>query len=386
MSAAPGPAVRPAILSRALLWRFVSLVFSSIGFYLPLAVVPLYAEAAGAVATAGLATGGLLIATVLCELATPRIVSRIGYRSALAVGLALLGLPALALLATPSVPLAVAVSVVRGIGFAICVVAGGALTTALIPDERRGEGLAIVGLVNGVPSMLALPVGVWAAQRWGFDIVFIVTALAPIVALATVPGLAVRAAPPGRRHGTLSGLRDGALMRPAAVFTASACAAGVVVTYLPLALRGGSAWVAPVALFVQTAAATVTRWIAGRIGDRRGQTGLLVPGTVLSIAGMTALAITASPLTVVAGAAVFGGGFGLLQNATLALMYSRVPAAGYSTVSALWNAGYDLGMAVGAIGLGLLVSRVGFTAAFLLTAAAMVPALAMAHREATARD
>jgi predicted MFS family arabinose efflux permease len=52
-------------------------------------------------------------------------------------------------------------------------------------------------------------------------------------------------------------------------------------------------------------------------------------------------------------------------------------------VSAIWNAAYDLGMALGAIGVGLLVSVVGFTAAFLLTAAAMVPALFLARREAT---
>ena len=118
---APAPVVRPPILSRTLLLRFVSLVGSSISFYLPLAVVPLYADAIGARATAGVATGGLLIATVLCELATPRIVARIGYRSALAVGLVLPGAPALALLADASLPLLVAVSVVRGIGFAICV-------------------------------------------------------------------------------------------------------------------------------------------------------------------------------------------------------------------------------------------------------------------------
>jgi predicted MFS family arabinose efflux permease len=379
---APAPAVRPAILSRTLLLRFVSLVGSSIGFYLPLAVVPLYAVAAGARATAGLATGGLLIATVVCELATPRIVARIGYRSALAVGLVLLGAPALALLADASVALVVAVSVARGIGFAICVVAGGALTAALIPDERRGEGLAIVGLVTGVPSLLALPAGVWAAQRWGFDVVFVVTALAPILTLATLPALAVPQAPAARRHGPLRGLRDAALMRPAAVFTAPACAAGVVVTYLPLALREQAGWVAPAALLLHSAAATVTRWIAGRIGDRRGQTGLLTPGLILSILGMAALAVTASPLTVLAGAAIFGSGFGLLQNATLALMYSRVHEARYSTVSAIWNAAYDLSMAVGALGVGLLVSGVGFTAAFLLTAVAMLPALAVAHREA----
>jgi MFS family permease len=375
---------RPAIISPALLLRFVSIVASSVSFYLPLAVIPIFADAAGSKGAAGLANGALLVATVAGELVTPRIVARVGYRWALAGGLILLGAPALVLLAVSPFPVIFAVNAVRGIGFAVTVVAGGALTAALIPDGRRGEGLAIVGLVGGVPSLLALPAGVWAAGRWGFGIVFIVTAAAPIAAVVTLPGLPKREAPGGAEHGVLSGLRNRALMRPATIFAASTSAAGVVVTYLPLAVAGQALWVAPAALFVQPAAATAGRWVAGRLGDRRGQVRLLVPGITLSIAGMTAMAVTHSAALVVAGAATFGTGFGLVQNATLSLMYSRVPAAGYGAVSAIWNAAYDLGMAVGAIGVGLLITTTGFTPAFLISAAAMIPALLTAHRERAA--
>ena len=378
---APVPAsTRPPILSRALLLRFVSILGSSISFYLPLAVIPAYT---GRADTAGYATGALLLATVLAELVTPRLIARVGYRWALALGLFLLGAPAFLLMAAPSVPLILAVSAVRGVGFAVTVVAGGALTAALIPQERRGEGLALVGLVSGVPSLLALPLGLWAAAQWGYASVFAVTAVAPLLALATVPALPDHDAAAGGTHGMLAGLRNAALMRPATIFAATASAAGVLVTFLPLALHDLPAWVAPAALFVQPAAATAARWVAGRVGDRRGQAALLIPGVVLAIAGMTALTLTTSATAVIAGAALFGVGFGVLQNATLALMYSRVPAAGYGTVSAIWNAAYDIGMGAGALGVGLLVSTTGYPAAFLLTALAMVPALVMARRRTT---
>src|SRR5690348_173849 len=121
--------VRPAILSPALILRFVSIVGSAVSFYLPLAVLPLFADAAGAHASAGLATGAP---------------------------------------------------------------ARGALTAALLRDARRGEGLAIVGVASGIPAVLALPLGVWAAGRFGFAPVFVVTALAPLVALVTRPGLPAR--------------------------------------------------------------------------------------------------------------------------------------------------------------------------------------------------
>ncbi|WP_251057360.1 hypothetical protein [Streptomyces sp. ISL-94] len=61
-----------------------------------------------------------------------------------------------------------AVCFLRGLGFALTVVAGGALTASLIPAERRGEGLALMGIMSGVPSLLGLPLGVWPASEVGY--------------------------------------------------------------------------------------------------------------------------------------------------------------------------------------------------------------------------
>jgi len=93
------------------------------------------------------------------------------------------------------------------------------------------------------------------------------------------------------------------------------------------------------------------------------------------------MAVTGSPASVLLGATAFGTGFGVLQNASLSLMYARVPAEGFGAVSAIWNAGYDLGMAVGAAGVALLVGSLGFSWAFVVTALVMAPALLIARRE-----
>jgi predicted MFS family arabinose efflux permease len=381
----PTTPARPSLITRPLLLRFVSVVGSSVSFYLPLSVVPLYARSSGSDAGAGFATGTLLLATVAAELVTPRLVSRLGYRLSLTAGLILLGAPALALLASSSLAVLLAVSAVRGAGFAITTVAGGALTASLIPAERRGEGLGLVGIVGGIPSLVSLPMGVWVAVHWGFGPVFIATAAAALLVLVTMPGLpgqrAQAGTPPDRAHGVLAGLRNPALIRPAILFSASTMAAGVLVTFLPLAVTAKSAGLATIALFVQPAASTLARWAAGRIGDRRGQAGLLCPGVVLSAAGIAALAAAHTPALVLAGAACFGIGFGILQNSTLALMYARSHSDAYNTVSAIWNAAYDAGMGGGAIGIGLLVAHTGYSAAFLLTAALVVPALVPALRE-----
>ena len=260
----------------------------------------------------------------------------------------------------------VAVSLVRGAGFAICVVAGGALTATLIPPERRGEGFALVGLVGGVPGMLALPAGVWAAARWGYAPVFVVTTVATLLAVLSVPALprVLTSVQGSDYHGVLRCLRNRALTRPATIFATSTAAVGVFVTFLPLATTAQPVWVATAALLAQPAASTAARCVAGRLGDRRGHAFLLTPGVLLSSAGLAALAVTGTPAAVVGGALLFGLGFGVLQNATLVLMYSRAPAGAQGAVSAIWNATYDLGMAAGALGAGYLVSAVGYPMTF----------------------
>ena len=170
-------------------------------------------------------------------------------------------------------------------------------------------------------------------------------------------------------------------MRPATIFAAATSAGGVLITFLPLALDRRLSWLAPVALFLQPGAGTIAKWISGRLGDRHCPTRLLVPGIALSIVGMATLSLIHSPAAVIAGAALFGAGFGTLQNTTLTLIYARVPRADYSTASAIWNAAYDLGMAAGAIGVGLIIPVTGYPIAFLITAAAMLPALRLARRE-----
>jgi predicted MFS family arabinose efflux permease len=371
---------RPPIMSRALALRFISIVASSIGFFLPLSALPIHAEqqVAGA---GGITNGALLVACVAGELISPWLMARAGVRRTLAVGLVLLGAPLLVLFSAPTLPVMTAVAVVRGVGFALAVVAGGALTAALLPAERRGEGLAVVGLVAGIPAMIALPLGVWVAQEWGFAAILVAGAAVPLLGALTVPLLPAQGAGGEEPGGVLRGLRSGALLRPTLIFAASAAAAGAVVTYLPLAIGAVDGWLAPVALLIQSASSTAGRWVSGRIGDRYGTLRLLVPGILFTSLGLAGLVVTPLAPVVLVGAALFGTGFGILQNATLTLMYARSTTGDYGVVSAIWNAAYDGGMAVGALAVGFAGTLTGLGPAFLILAVVVAGSLAGARAD-----
>ncbi len=380
---------RAHILSRPLALVFLSEFCALTSFYLMLSVTPMYAAAVGAGNTgAGLVTGVLLLGTVAAELAAPMLMRRFGYWAMLLTGALLLGVPALALLPGGSLAVIVTVSVVRGFGFGLCTVMTGALTAALLPPERRGEGLGLFGLVATAPGIVALPAGVWLAGHLGMATVAGLTAASALVPLAAFPLLSggARRRPAatrpgsGRPDGLLSGLRRAGQVRPFLIFAASTVAGGVVVSFLPLA-AGVSGNVAAAGLLAQALTATLSRWWAGRRGDRSGHARLLIPGLAIASSGMLTMIWLASPAAVIAGMCLFGMGFGICQNATFVLMIERMPPSGAGTASALWNLAYDAGYGAGPAAFGLLVSHTGYPGAFALTAVLMIAAVPLARRE-----
>jgi MFS family permease len=384
---------RGRLISGPLALVFLTEFCALTGFYLLLSVTPMYAAAAGAGSTgAGLVTGVLLLGTVAAELAAPLLMRRHGYRALLVAGVLLLGVPALALLPGGSLVIVVTVSVIRGFGFGLCTVVTGALTAMLLPPGRRGEGLGLFGIVATAPGVIALPAGVWLAGHWGIATVVALAAAAALVPLAAFPWLPGRAGRPtaqAARAGTpppdglLAGLRRDGQLRPFLIFAASTVAAGVVVSFLPLA-TGVSSNVAAAGLLAQALTATISRWWAGRRGDRSGHAQLLVPALAITAAGMITMIWLSSPAAVIAGMCLFGTGFGISQNATFALMIDRMPPSGLSTASALWNLAYDAGYGAGPAVFGLVVGHTGFPAAFALMGALTLTALPAAWHEHSA--
>jgi hypothetical protein len=61
---------------------------------------------------------------------------------------------------------------------------------------------------------------------------------------------------------------------------------------------------------------------------------------------------------------LFGIGFGIRQNVTLALMVDRAPFSGYGWASALWHLAYDAGYGAGPAVFGVFVACNCYTAAF----------------------
>src|SRR5918997_906496 len=160
------------------------------GFQLLLSVVPLYTdEAGGGSSGAGLATAAFMLSTVLTQIQMPRILTRYGYRRVLAAGLLFLGVPAFFYAYAQTLVPILAVTLLRGVGFGIVTVVFAALIVELAPPHRRGEALGLLGVAITLPTIFCNALGLWLAERFGYEVVFFLGGFAPLLGLGMVIGI-----------------------------------------------------------------------------------------------------------------------------------------------------------------------------------------------------
>lgn len=372
---------RETLLTRPVILLALIAFATLFGFQLLLSVVPLYTDGAGGGSLgAGLATAAFMLSTVVAQVQMPQVLDRFGYRAVLAVGLLFLGLPAFFYAAAQTLASILAVTLLRGVGFGIATVVFAALMVELAPPGRRGEALGLLGVAIALPAIFCTALGLWLVERFGYGTAFLLGAVAPLLGIAAIFG--IRTVPtPGRERverpaGFFAGLRRGPLLRVFLVFAATTTAGGIIVTFLPLALTQGSGlFSAAGALLVVGITSATTRWWAGRFGDRRDARLLLSPGLIAAAFGMSVLPSGGTFL--VGGAALFGIGFGLLQNVTLVLIMERVSESEYGLGSTLWNVAFDAGTGLGAFVFGFVIAAFGYSWAFYLCAVLVSSALVL---------
>jgi predicted MFS family arabinose efflux permease len=354
-------------------------------YCLTLASLPVYAVAGGAEeSTAGVVTAVLLLVTVVGQAAVPALTERFGVGPVLTAGLVAMGVPSPFYVLDDGLAWICALSAVRGAGFAVLTVLGATLAAQVAPPERRGESIGLYGLGIAVPNLVAVPAGValvlddhvgWLS--W--------LAASPVLGVLLVPLLA-RSVGPQRGPGPAGAGRAAvvAALAPSLVLFLVTMAGGGLVTFLPIERPDGVLATTALLLFGLTGA--VTRWRAGALSDRLGMRLLLPFALVVAAVGLvvTAVGLTAAAGAgwVLAGAAVFGAGYGAVQNLTLVSAFARAGEGGTTTASALWNASFDAGMATGALALGVVAAGIGLDWTYVVVAALLAAALPLASAAA----
>lgn len=359
------------------------------GYALLLPVAPLWAVHGGAGSGgAGLVNAVLMLATVLTQTTMPTALRRIGWRPTMVAGVLLLGLPSALFVLTDTLGWLLALSAVRGMGFAVLTVCGSSAVAALVDGPRHGRAIGVYGLSIAVPQLLLVPGSAWIAESLDFPVVFALGAL-PVLAVPAAAALGGRLqritadddheaedAAPGRAGWrVLLGL-----ILPSLVLLAVTTPGGALLTFAPQ--FAGSAALAAVGLLGFTAATALSRWAVGGPADRYGPRVFLAPLLVLCAGGLGVCAWAIADggthgAALVLGMTVVGLAYGSLQNLTLVEAFAAVPRRSHPTASAVWNIGFDAGTGLGSLVVGFVAAGASFAAGLTTTAAVCVLAAAV---------
>lgn len=362
----------------------VACAFGAWSLLLP--VIPLAVIDAGGTATlAGGTTGIFMATTVVTQWFTPKLLRRCGYNPVMVVAALLLGLPALGHLLGMTAGPALFFSAIRGVGFGSLCVAQAALVAELVPLRYLGKASGLLGVFVGSSQMAFLPVGLWlSGTRVGFAGVYIVAAV--VAVLAGVMCLRIPRLKPAAPHDAVFQAEDPDRPRvatwkfitvPGVAVCAISMGYGAVSSFLPAAVRAvdpvGGAIIGGMMLSIVGGSIMVMRYVSGLVADRRGEAGAVVlPGQILAACGLGLMVLVTAcnwPVwLLVAAALLFGGGFGMVQNDALLMLFARLPRERVSDASAYWNMSYDTGTGIGSVALGAVVARIDYPGAFAVAA------------------
>jgi MFS family permease len=369
------------------------------GYAALLPVAPLWAVRGGAdSAGAGLVNFVLLGTTVATQFFVPALIRRLGWGHALALGMVLLGVPAVLHGLSDALAPTLALSAVRGVGFGILTVAASAAAVLVVTPDRRGAAVGAYSLSLSVPNVLLMPSAAWVAHSWGFVPVFVLSGL-PLLGVPAcyalgrhLPERATR--DPGRAEagGAPAGASTyRALVPPTLVLLGITLAGGALITFAPQLVTTG--WLAAAGLLALGSFSAVTRWRVGALADRVGTDRLVWPFVLVAVVGLAWVAwvvredVTAGRVVPwVLACALVGVAYGALQNLTMLRAFEAAGPRRVGAASAVWNAGFDAGTAVGAVLVGTVAVGAGFGVGMALTSLICLLTLPIALGRGAADD
>jgi MFS family permease len=349
-------------------------------------------ELGGSTAVAGLFHGFLTCASAASAPFVGPITDRIGHRRVL-IGVSLiLALFTAAYAVIPSYQVLLAVVVAHGLIWPGLLTASGAYMTATIPPTRRGEGLGYWGLASVLAMGAAPAIGFvvyrhgWAAlclELAALNLVMAVIAWSlpddrrPAIQADRTPGDAREASgvPMAGRASAL--VRHGVEWRIIGLSVSTALVSfgyGGLTSFS--ALFADELGLSPRGLFltVMAVATAIGRLTLGRTLDAVGPRRVFLWCLAAPPAGLSLLALAHGEAMFVAGALVFGAGFGLMLPAYNTHVLRHVGPARRGAVFGAMLAAFDTGIGAGASAMGWFIHHQGFRTAFVF--AALVAALA----------
>ena len=333
----------------------------------------------------GLVVGAFSLAAVVLRPVVGRIGDTRGRRLLILAGAVLVGASVAAYVLASNLFVLLLLRLITGAGEAAFYVGAATAINDLAPEERRGEALSFFSLALYAGIALGPVLGETVLDHNHFDSAWIASAICAFVAFFLGLGIA------DTRDEHVGEPTSTRIIHPAALLPGTILAAGIVgltgfnsfvpLYVLTLGMKGSRL------VFVTfSAIVLLVRGFGAQLPDRLGARFSARAALITSAVGLALVAIWATPAGLFAGTVIFALGQALAFPALMTIALRGAPASERGSVVGTFTAFFDLAYGVGAIGLGAVVSLLGYRGMFAACAVTAVGGLGLLFLYARRKD
>lgn len=343
---------------------YVGVFFCFLGIGASLATIPFYVldvlHRREGIAV-GTAVALLSLAVVIARPVAGRLADRYGYKLIMLVGaLTCAGAGALYAVAS-SFELVLAVRVLHGIGEALTFQAGLTWMSRIVPQDRRGQLMGLLGVAMWSGITLGGITAPLVMQAAGFGPVWAFCAVTPLIGLAVI---ASKPKPDQEYANTRHAIFPPSALIPGVALALASAGYVALASFvaLHLAQRGIANGIAAFNAFGFTYVGVRLKW--GRLSDTVGPYRVVFWSGLVEALGLLLVGIAPNLVVAVIGGLVTGAGLSLLFPALTLVVMDNTEKAQHGTALGMYTSFWDLGLAAGAPLAGFIAGLWGYPAIY----------------------
>lgn len=353
------PSARPPIWTRDFSLALGGTLFQASSFYLLLPVLPLLVVGPMGLGeeAVGLVVGIFSLSAVLVRPLGGLAMDRFGRRPWLLGATALLVISNGGYLISGSLGALLATRLLHGLAFGIAGMATATVVADLVPPSRRGTGMGYYGLAMPIALSVGPMLGAMLLEEVHFARVFGLAGLLAAVALGAFALVRVPLIRNPDAKLTLAGLVEPRVFRLFFFMLPVCIGYGGWVAFAPLYAPSVGLESSGPLFFWYAVGTMATRLVGGGLYDRLGPRLPGLVGLALVVVGWLILGVWSSRYGAMVGALLPGVGFGILMPVFHSMTIDLVVPTRRGAATATVFSSFDIGVAAGAMGFGLLVEQ-----------------------------
>lgn len=372
----------PVLWNKSFIFCLLNNLFLFIFYFAQITILPIYIlnDLGGTLTDAGLAMTLFMVSSIAVRPFSGLIIEKFGRKKTLYVSETLFCLCAIAYIFADNLIALLMIRFLHGIWFSILTTVTVPIANDFIPPERKGEGMGYFVMSVNLGIVLGPLLGLTLLQD--FSYLFISSLLAGIIFLGFIFCFMIPIAADTpiqrttRRLSVHDFIEKKALSVSVLALLISISYASIMSYISPFADAQGLLEYASLFFVVFAISMMSLRPITGKIYDRKGASYVIYPAITLFAIGLGLLSQIQSVMGLMLSAVCVGMGFGSLQPCLQTLAIQRAPKARIGHATSTFFTCYDIGIALGSLLLGLMISQYSYSLAYLLCAILTLSTLA----------